>query len=82
MEHAREISLNGEVSLNVQVAKMDPILDVALIDDTAEKIAPVYFSQALNPICFGLAVKNDAVLRLFDQPLMETVDDTLDGRST
>ena len=82
MEHAREISLNGEISLNVQVAKMAPILDVALIDHTAEKIAPVHLLQALNPICFGLTVKNDAVLRLFDQPPMETFDDTLDGRST
>ena len=57
---------------------MNAIIDIALIDDAAEKIGPIYFLQPLDPFHRILTVEEHIELRLLPQPLVESIDNTVD----
>ena len=77
-QHGREIDQAREVSLGVDLANVDSIVDISLINDAAEKTSPISFLQPLDPFHGILTAEEHVELGLLRQPLVELVDDAVD----
>ena len=57
---------------------MNTIIDIALIDDTIEKVDPIHLLQLLDPFHRIPTTEEDIELRLLPQPLVKAIDNTVD----
>jgi hypothetical protein len=77
-QHRRKVDQIGHVALSVQLANVNAIIDIALIDDAIEKIGPIDFLQPLDSFHRVLTAEEYIELRLPLQPLVEAIDNTID----
>jgi hypothetical protein len=64
--------------LGVELPNVDAIVDIPLIDDTAEEVGPIDFLQLLDPLNRILTAKEHIELWLLPEPFVESVDNAVD----
>ena len=65
--------------MGVYLTNADSVVDIWLINNAAEKPSPICLLQSLDPVHGILTAKEHTELGLLRQPLVESVDDTVDG---
>src|SRR5262249_44469323 len=80
-QHCCEINEIRHVALSMNLADVNAVIDVALVDHAIKKISPVDLLKLFDALDRVLTGEEHVELRLCAQPLVKAIDNAVDLRT-